>query len=181
MRAAQQTLTLLDLRWLLASMTLVVAPMFLHLALWVPLFALLLGAWRYSLGMRKLPLPGTRVLLPMTLIGAGAIIASYGGSFGRDASVALLTLMLSMKLLESSDRRDAMLLISLSWFLSITTFLFTQSLLMGFYLALPIIALTPLAVIPLAQRFENEKPTARSIIGGVIAVAGVVGLRFSLK
>jgi drug/metabolite transporter (DMT)-like permease len=48
-------------------------------------------------------------------------------------------------------------------------------------IVLPIVALTPLTIIPLAQRFENERPTPRSLIGGVIAVLGVVGLRFSLK
>ena len=48
-------------------------------------------------------------------------------------------------------------------------------------IVLPIVALTPLAIIPLSYRFENERPTARSLVGGVIAVAGVVGLRFSLK
>ena len=48
-------------------------------------------------------------------------------------------------------------------------------------IVLPIIALAPLVIIPFSRRFENEKPTARSLIGGVIAVAGVVGLRFSLK
>lgn len=48
-------------------------------------------------------------------------------------------------------------------------------------IVLPIVALTPLAIIPLSHRFENEKPSARSILGGVIAVAGVVALRFSLK
>jgi len=48
-------------------------------------------------------------------------------------------------------------------------------------IVLPIVALTPLAIIPFAVKFENEKPTRRSIIGGVIAVAGVVGLRFSLN
>jgi drug/metabolite transporter (DMT)-like permease len=48
-------------------------------------------------------------------------------------------------------------------------------------IVLPIIALTPLTIIPLAHRFENERPTLRSLAGGVIAVAGVIGLRFSLK
>ena len=48
-------------------------------------------------------------------------------------------------------------------------------------IVLPIIALTPLTIIPLAHRFENERPTPRSLAGGVIAVAGVIGLRFSLK
>jgi len=130
------------LHWLLASMLLVLAPLFWHLPLWVPLFALLLGAWRYHIALRSLPLPRLRILLPMALIGAAAIIASYGGSFGRDASVALLTLMMSMKLLESNSRRDAMLLVFLSWFLVITVFLFSQSLPLGAYMLLPVVALT---------------------------------------
>lgn len=48
-------------------------------------------------------------------------------------------------------------------------------------IVLPIIALAPLTIIPLSKRFEGEQPTGRSLIGGAIAVAGVVGLRFSLK
>lgn len=48
-------------------------------------------------------------------------------------------------------------------------------------IVLPIIALAPLTIIPFSKRFENETPTVRSLIGGLIAVAGVVGLRFSLK
>lgn len=38
---------------------------------------------------------------------------------------------------------------------------------------LPIVALTPLVVIPFARYLEGEKPTGRSLLGGVIAVAGV--------
>jgi drug/metabolite transporter (DMT)-like permease len=41
---------------------------------------------------------------------------------------------------------------------------------------LAIIATTPLVVIPLARVFEGEKITARSLAGGAIGVAGVVGL-----
>jgi drug/metabolite transporter (DMT)-like permease len=47
-------------------------------------------------------------------------------------------------------------------------------------IVLPIVALTPLTIIPFSQRFENEKASARSLIGGIIAVAGVIGLRMSL-
>ena len=42
-----------------------------------------------------------------------------------------------------------------------------------------IVALTPLTVIPLARVFEGEKVTARSLIGGAIAVAGVICLTLS--
>jgi drug/metabolite transporter (DMT)-like permease len=48
-------------------------------------------------------------------------------------------------------------------------------------IVLPIVALTPLAIIPFSRKFENEKPGARSIVGGILAVIGVVGLRLSLK
>ncbi len=41
---------------------------------------------------------------------------------------------------------------------------------------LPIVALTPLTIIPMSWKIEGERPGIRSIIGGVIAVAGVIGL-----
>jgi drug/metabolite transporter (DMT)-like permease len=43
-------------------------------------------------------------------------------------------------------------------------------------IVLPIIATTPLAVLPLAHFFEGEHVTRRAIIGGAVAVAGVIGL-----
>lgn len=44
----------------------------------------------------------------------------------------------------------------------------------GTGVVLPIVALTPLVVIPLAARMEGERPSRRSLLGGVIAVAGTV-------
>lgn len=41
---------------------------------------------------------------------------------------------------------------------------------------LPIVALAPLAVIPMSMFLEKERPSARSLIGGAIAVAGAVEL-----
>ena len=43
-------------------------------------------------------------------------------------------------------------------------------------IVMSIVALTPLAVIPLAIRLGGEKPTVRSILGGCIAVAGTIAL-----
>ena len=43
-------------------------------------------------------------------------------------------------------------------------------------LVLPIVATSPLLAIPLAWWFEGERPTKRSVVGGLIAVAGVIGL-----
>lgn len=41
---------------------------------------------------------------------------------------------------------------------------------------LPVVAMVPLAVIPLAYWLEKERPTRLSLVGGVVAVVGVVGL-----
>lgn len=43
-------------------------------------------------------------------------------------------------------------------------------------IVLPIVALTPLMIIPFSWRIEGERPSARSLLGGVVAVAGVIGL-----
>jgi len=43
-------------------------------------------------------------------------------------------------------------------------------------IVMSIVALTPLTVIPLARAFEGEKITLRSLLGGVIAVSGVICL-----
>ena len=41
---------------------------------------------------------------------------------------------------------------------------------------LPIVATTPVVIIPLAMLFEHERPTKRSILGAIIAVLGAVSL-----
>lgn len=43
-------------------------------------------------------------------------------------------------------------------------------------IVLPIVAITPLVVIPFARKLENERPSRRSLIGTGIAVAGAVAL-----
>jgi drug/metabolite transporter (DMT)-like permease len=43
-------------------------------------------------------------------------------------------------------------------------------------IVLPVVALTPLMIIPFSWHLEGERPSARSLLGGVVAVAGVIGL-----
>jgi drug/metabolite transporter (DMT)-like permease len=46
-------------------------------------------------------------------------------------------------------------------------------------IVLAIIATTPIVVVPLAMVFEHERPTVHSLTGGIVAVAGVIGLILS--
>jgi drug/metabolite transporter (DMT)-like permease len=43
-------------------------------------------------------------------------------------------------------------------------------------IVLPIVATTPLVIIPFTHLFEGERPGLRSILGGIIAVAAAIGL-----
>lgn len=131
-----------DLRWLLLSIGLVMALHVSHLALWTSVLIASFGLWRYLIGKHQWELPGIWILLPITVLGALGIMVSYHGLFGRDASVALLALMLALKLMESRNQRDFILLIFSGYFLTFTAFLFNQSMLVGAFILAPTISLT---------------------------------------
>ena len=96
--------------------------------------------------------PGWKVprllLFAATLSGASGVFLKYGTLLGRNAGVALLVIMATLKLLELRGSRDALLLIFLNYFLVITNFLFIQAPLMALYmLAAAVINTAALAVV----------------------------------
>lgn len=133
---------IIDLRWLLAGLCLVMALHLHHFALWVTLSVLVLIAWRYLLAHYRRPLPRIYILMPLTIIAGIGIMLNYRGLFGRDASVELLALMLTLKLMEAKTRRDFLLLIFGGYFLTVTTFLFTQTMAYGAAMLLATFTLT---------------------------------------
>lgn len=135
-------MTLNALRWLLISLAMVLSLHASYLVPWIPALALALYLWRYWLAWKRKPLPGMKILLPVTIIGAIGILVSYGGLFGRDAGVALLTLMTALKTMETSSRRDMTLVVYLGYFLCICAFLFSQAIPVALFMAVPIMALT---------------------------------------
>jgi drug/metabolite transporter (DMT)-like permease len=46
---------------------------------------------------------------------------------------------------------------------------------------LPVVALTPVVIIPFARWLEGERPTRRSLAGGAVAVLGAVALAFAAQ
>jgi transglutaminase-like putative cysteine protease len=132
---------IIDLRWLLGSLALVMALHVSHLAIWVSIFIAAFGVWRYLIEKNGWQLPRLLVLLPITVVAGLGIALTYRGIFGRDASVALLAIMLSLKLMETKTPRDYILVIFSGFFLTITAFLFNQSLLVGAFILLPTICL----------------------------------------
>jgi len=131
-----------DLRWLLLSMALVMALHVSHLAIWISALIVLAGVWRYQIEIRGWQMPRMALLLAISVVAAVGVLITYRGLFGRDASVALLAVMLALKLMETKAQRDYILLIFAGYFLTITAFLFHQSMLVGAFMLLPLTALT---------------------------------------
>ncbi|PKO63945.1 MAG: DUF3488 domain-containing protein [Betaproteobacteria bacterium HGW-Betaproteobacteria-16] len=133
---------IIDLRWLLLGLCLVMALHLHHFAGWVAISITVLIAWRYLLAHYRRPMPSIFILMPLTVLAGLGILLTYRGLFGRDASVELLALMLTLKLMEAKTRRDFLLLIFGGYFLTVTTFLFTQSMAYGAAMLLATFTLT---------------------------------------
>jgi transglutaminase-like putative cysteine protease len=153
MPANDTTLELRTHGWLLLSALLVVLPHVPRLPLWVSLFAASLG------GLHVLRMQRTGHGLPrwtvigLTLAGTCGVFLHHQTLLGRDAGVALLVVMVTLKLLESRRPRDAYVLLFLCYFLVITNFLYSQTPLLALYMfAAAIVITATLSVVTLAGR-----------------------------
>ncbi|BCM24639.1 transglutaminase TgpA family protein [Methyloradius palustris] len=131
-----------DLYWLIASFASVLALHVAYLHNWVSLVMAGFAGWRLMVARNGWVMPRLAILIPITLAAAIGIAVSYHGLFGRDASVALFAIMLSLKLMETHTQRDYIIVIFLGYFLAANAFLFNQSIAMGIFMAVPITLLT---------------------------------------
>ncbi|BAN35114.1 transglutaminase [Sulfuricella denitrificans skB26] len=137
-RFAMFTFRLDNNTWLLASIALTIAPHATRLPIWISLLCLGVGAMR----LIQVRLPARWLLITLAAATAAGIYGSYHTLLGRDAGVALLIAMLTLKLLESRTLRDSMVAIFISYFLLITHFLYSQSIPTGMYLLLLVLVIT---------------------------------------
>ncbi len=117
-------------------LALIAAPHVFHLPAWVAGLAGVILLWQALSAWRDVEPPSGILRFTLAVGVLAAVFASFGRVNGLEAGVALLLLMLALKLSEIKSHRDAMVLLSLTYFLLITQFLFSQTLGMALYLAL---------------------------------------------
>lgn len=132
----------IGLLWLLGAITLVLLPHLLRQPVWLSLFCLGVLGWRGLQLLRNWPAANKWLRIFFTFVGFIAVLRSYGTITGRDAGLALLTVMLCLKLLEMKNQRDTMLVIFIGYFLVIGQFLYDQGIFIGLYLFLAVLVLT---------------------------------------
>jgi len=177
--------------WVIATLAVAMLPQLLRMPPAVAAMTLLPLLWRVAAEVRRWkPLPALvrHVLTALALL---ALFLSYPDLAGRRSAVSLLTLMLSLKLIEGYRIRDARLVVSFSLFLCATQFLFNQGIVMPLYaLATVIVALVALTRLQRdeawAQQQQPAPPVRASLFSELgfglrlLAVAVPVGLAFFL-
>ena len=87
-------------------------------------------------------LPSKWLLGIGTLAALMGVFASFGTLLDRDASIALLIVMIALKMLEMKALRDGMVLLFMGYFLVITNFLYSQSIPTGIYMVASVLITT---------------------------------------
>jgi transglutaminase-like putative cysteine protease len=120
--------------WLFATALATTAPHVIHQPPWLSALAGALLLWAVWLWWKDQRLPGRWILLPLVGAGCAGILIEFHTLFGRDAGVSMLVMFMTMKLLELKSRRDAMVVVTLGYFLLLTHYLYSQSIPTGVWL-----------------------------------------------
>ncbi|HEX5697852.1 MAG TPA: DUF3488 domain-containing protein, partial [Rhodoferax sp.] len=118
-----------DTLFVLAVIAWVIAPLAPELPLWCGLLSAALIGWRGVLAWRGRPLPSKWWLLGLLGLCLVATLISFKTLLGRDAGVTMVVVLLALKTLELRARRDAFVVFFLGFFLILTHFFYSQSLL----------------------------------------------------
>lgn len=135
-----------------------IAAHFVNLPLWVSGFVVIALGWRCLQNLGYVGSINNWLLIPMVLFGGLGVFAEYWTIVGRDAGLALLTVMTSFKVIESRTHRDLLILIFLCYFLIATHFLFSQSIFTAILMLVTLVVITA-TLITLNQR--NDEVTIK--------------------
>ena len=115
------------LQTLFASAVFAVALHMSRLPLWISALFVCFVLWRTVLLRINKPVPGKWIRLVLTMVTLAAILFQYQTVFGRSAGSALLIAFSGLKILETSDLRDAMFSNMLILIIVLSALLFDQS------------------------------------------------------
>ncbi|XLZ72577.1 DUF3488 and transglutaminase-like domain-containing protein [Massilia sp. SR12] len=165
-----------DTLLLLLAALMVLAPHLAHLPLWTSAMVCATLLWRAAITLRGSRLPPLWVLLPVALLAMAGVYLNYRTLLGREPGVTMLALLLTLKLLEMHARRDLFVVIFLSFFLLLTNFFYSQSILTALAMVATIIVLLTTQV---TFQFTGAVPplaTRLKLAGRVFLVAAPLGV-----
>jgi protein-glutamine gamma-glutamyltransferase len=120
-----------DTLFLLGVIGWTVAPHVSHLPLWCSLLTATVLGWRALLALRQATLPNRWVVLGVLFFAAVMTLWSHQTLLGKEPGVTMAVSLMALKTLELRARRDAFVVFFLGFFIVLTHFLYSQSLLVA--------------------------------------------------
>jgi transglutaminase-like putative cysteine protease len=115
-----------SLLWLIAGLSLSMLPIARELPLWLTAIWLFVVLWRIQIFRGNWQLPSKLNKTVLVLVCVAGLFQSFGSMLGLEPMASLLCCALLLKLLEMQSRRDALLIVFLSYFVIALQFLFSQ-------------------------------------------------------
>ncbi|MFG6449320.1 transglutaminaseTgpA domain-containing protein [Roseateles sp. BYS180W] len=147
-----------DTLFLLATIAATLAPHVPNLPSWCTVVAVLILLWRARLAWLCAPLPPRWVLAVVVVAVVALTALTHDPFISREAGITLLVMMLGLKTLELRARRDAFVVFFLGFFVVLTQYLNSQSLLTALWTLLCCWALLSQLVL---AHMPNGQPSLR--------------------
>ena len=144
---------------LMFAMVVVVAPHIVQLSPWIVGVCLFCGYWRAMVYQGRWSYPPGFIKVGLVIAAFIAVAVSGKGAFSVETASSLMIVAFALKLIEMKTRRDAYLVIFLSYFVIATEFLFSQGMLIAIYELFAAIVVTA-AMIGLNQLQTDVRPIA---------------------
>jgi transglutaminase-like putative cysteine protease len=144
------------LLWLAAALLFTLPPMFGQLAGWAPSFFLLALALKFWMEPRGYRLRSFVLKLILAAVTVGTIFLSYGTLKGVEPAVSLLTILVSLKILEAHTAREFQVMVMMAWVLCLCGFLLSQD----FAIAFSLFIAFALLISSLVQFYRGQSPGA---------------------
>lgn len=100
-------------------------------------------------------IPAQWIRLPLFVLTLALVYANAGSPVSRDGGVALLIALATLKLVETDSVRDGRMLIAALFFLSMTSFLFNQGVLLTFWVAA--VAVAAFGCLSLLRKYPDDR------------------------
>jgi transglutaminase-like putative cysteine protease len=160
-----------DTLFLVGVIAWTIAPHAQNLPAWCLALAAAMLAWRSGLAVGSRPLPSRWLIAGVLVVAAGLTFFGERTLLGKEAGVTMLVVLMTLKTLELRARRDALVVFFLGFFLVLTHFLYSQSLLVALSMVVSTWGL--LTALVLAHMPVGRPPLARA--AGLAARAALLG------
>ncbi|MES2625772.1 MAG: DUF3488 and transglutaminase-like domain-containing protein [Pseudomonadota bacterium] len=159
--------------WLLAAVVAVILPHVIRMPIWLTAICALCLAGRYYIFQGRMSYPGKKLKLVIVCSMMLMVAAEYGRDvFSTDATVALLLVGITLKLLEMHQKRDVLIVLYLAYFTVVAEFIYSQTILIALYMSMVVIVITA-ALMALNQNADNQAPFRTVKLSALILLQSV--------